>query len=263
MKRIILLLMAVSLLQLTSCSRTGQPKDEPAVESTTIETEPQENSAGEIWTRSDMPSHLRYDRMWEYSDHAETDDPGQIEAIVDAIRNMTVKDPVQYAVDDYTDILTFGFADGTTLRVEFEEQNWVRDGKERYHVEGLGVLRSLLEGMMDNAGSKSDSGSEAYEYTEYPLERNGISLHLDCMKMGGRQPENNILAGARGVCGLAAGHRGVWTVRRSRGRPDAGYGLCSGGYPGGDGTDRERDRAGEDRPAWLELGNDDDGALRR
>ena len=193
MKRIILLLMAVSLLQLTGCSRTGQPKDEPAVESTTIETEPQENSAGEIWTRSDMPSHLRYDRMWEYSDHAETDDPGQIEAIVDAIRNMTVKDPVQYAVDDYTDILTFGFADGTTLRVEFEEQNWVKDGKERYHVEGLGVLRSLLEGLMENPGSESDSGSETYEYTEYPLERNGISLHLDCMKMGGRQPENNIL----------------------------------------------------------------------
>ena len=199
MKRIILLLMAVSLLQLTGCSWTGQPKDEPAVESTTKETEPQENSAGEIWTRSDMPSHLRYDRMWEYSDYAETDDPGQIEAIVDAIRNMTVKDPVQYAVDDYTDILTFGFADGTTQRVEFEEQNWVKDGKERYHVEGLGVLRSLLEGLMDNAGSesdsgsKSDSGSETYEYTEYPLERNGISLHLDCMKMGDRQPENNIL----------------------------------------------------------------------
>ena len=63
MKRIILLLMAVSLLQLTGCSRTGQPKDEPAVESTTKETEPQENSAGDIWTRSDMPSHLRYDRM--------------------------------------------------------------------------------------------------------------------------------------------------------------------------------------------------------
>ena len=193
MKRIILLLMAVSLLQLTGCSRTGQPKDEPAVESTTKETEPQENSAGDIWTRSDMPSYLRYDRMWEYSDHAETDDPGQIEAIVNAIRNMTVKDPVQYAVDDYTDILTFGFADGTTQRVEFEEQNWVKDGKERYHVEGLGVLRSLLEGLMENPGSESDSGSETYEYTEYPLERNGISLHLDCMKMGGRQPENNIL----------------------------------------------------------------------
>ena len=113
----------------------------------------QAGTAKVIWTRTDMPNHLRYDRMWEYSAYAETDDPEQIAAIVDAVRDMTVGDAVKYAVDDYTDILTFSFDDGTMLRLEFEEYNWVKDGKERYHVEGLGPLRSLLEGLLDNDGN--------------------------------------------------------------------------------------------------------------
>ena len=113
----------------------------------------QAGTAKVIWTRTDMPNHLRYDRMWEYSAYAETDDPEQIAAIVDAVRDMTVGDAVKYAVDDYTDILTFSFDDGTMLRLEFEEYNWVKDGKERYHVEGLGPLRSMLEGLLDNDGN--------------------------------------------------------------------------------------------------------------
>ena len=32
-----------------------------------------------------------------------------------------------------------------------------------------------------------------YSYTEYPLERNGISLHLDCVSQTGTNPERNIL----------------------------------------------------------------------
>ena len=66
---------------------------------------------------------------------------------------LSVPDPVEYAVDDFTDILTFSFDDGTTLRLEFEEYNWVKDGKKRCHVEGLGPLRSLLEGLLDNDGN--------------------------------------------------------------------------------------------------------------
>jgi len=30
-------------------------------------------------------------------------------------------------------------------------------------------------------------------YSEYPLERNGINLHLDCLQVGGMQPDKNIL----------------------------------------------------------------------
>ena len=35
--------------------------------------------------------------------------------------------------------------------------------------------------------------SAAYSYTEYPLARNGIDLHLDCMQVEGTQPDKNIL----------------------------------------------------------------------
>ena len=83
------------------------------------------------------------------SDILEICKEGKAAAIVDAIKGITVEDPVDYAVEDYTDILTFSFDDGTTMRLEFEEYNWVKDGKERYHVEGLGALRNLLEDLMD------------------------------------------------------------------------------------------------------------------
>lgn len=33
----------------------------------------------------------------------------------------------------------------------------------------------------------------SYSYTEYPLERNGIALHLDCVATAGTQPEKHIL----------------------------------------------------------------------
>ena len=37
-----------------------------------------------------------------------------------------------------------------------------------------------------------ETGAASYSYTEYPLERNGIALHLDCVAAG-TQPEKNIL----------------------------------------------------------------------
>ena len=43
-------------------------------------------------------------------------------------------------------------------------------------------------------GKPEDSDKHVtYEYTEYPLERNGIPLHLDCLKVDDSLPENNIL----------------------------------------------------------------------
>ena len=32
-----------------------------------------------------------------------------------------------------------------------------------------------------------------YVYTEYPLERNGLALHLDCVQVPDRSPSGNIL----------------------------------------------------------------------
>ena len=56
-------------------------------------------------------------------------------------------------VEDYTDILTFTFADGSTARLEFEEQIWVKERNERYCVEGLASLRELLDGMISDEES--------------------------------------------------------------------------------------------------------------
>lgn len=105
-----------------------------------------------IWTAEEQPVSVRYDRLWEYSDNVESTDPVLIAEIVDAIRALEVGAPTEMAVDDYTDILTFTFRDGSTVRLEFEEQNWVTQSGERYQVEGLSRLRNVLEDLMENAG---------------------------------------------------------------------------------------------------------------
>ena len=38
-----------------------------------------------------------------------------------------------------------------------------------------------------------EEAQESYSYEEYPLERNGISLHLDCVKVENTDPEKNVL----------------------------------------------------------------------
>lgn len=45
--------------------------------------------------------------------------------------------------------------------------------------------------VLENTGQ--DNVAEACIYKEYPLERNGIKLHLDCTIIGDTQPEKNIL----------------------------------------------------------------------
>ena len=101
-----------------------------------------------IWTGSETPVSIRYDRMWEYGDQAEITDPAAIEEIVAAVKSLVVKGPTDVCVDDYTDILTFTFADGTVTRLEFEDQNWVTDANERLQVEGLSRLRGLLDDIL-------------------------------------------------------------------------------------------------------------------
>lgn len=108
-----------------------------------------EGDTQEIWTAAEMPVRLRYDRMWEYSDYAETSDSVMIAEIVDVVKALKVGEPTDMAVEDYTDILTFTFEDGGMVRLEFEEQNWVASDDTRYQVEGLSSLRSLLERLMN------------------------------------------------------------------------------------------------------------------
>ncbi len=51
----------------------------------------------------------------------------------------------EWITEDYTDILTFTLANGDTLRLEFENQSWVREDGKRYKVSGLERVRTILE----------------------------------------------------------------------------------------------------------------------
>jgi pimeloyl-ACP methyl ester carboxylesterase len=63
----------------------------------------------------------------------------------------------------------------------------------------LALLLCLLPGCGTDKAGSADQSTEtavqevAYNYSEYPLERNGIALHLDCMAQEGTRPEKNIL----------------------------------------------------------------------
>ena len=101
-----------------------------------------------LWPEKEMPVSLKYDRMWVYSAHAETEDPDTINRIVEAVRNLSVGEKADYIVEDFTDLLLFTFPDGSTYRLEFEEENWVTEGSGRLHVEGLSELRALLDKLL-------------------------------------------------------------------------------------------------------------------
>ena len=134
----------------------------------------EEQMGKQIWTAAEQPVSIRYDRMWEYSDYAESKDPALIAEIVDAIRGLTVGEPTDYAVEDYTDLLTFAFPDGSTCRLEFEEQNWVTDDHARYHVEGLQRLRSLLDILMTEKQADAIKPS-----ADLVIEANGHTFYAD------------------------------------------------------------------------------------
>lgn len=108
----------------------------------------EETAPKEIWSSDELPVSVRYDRMWVYSDDSEITDGVRIGEIVDAIRALKVNGPTDVCVEDYTDVLTFTFADGTITRLEFEDQIWVTDANERFEVEGLSRLRSLLDDIL-------------------------------------------------------------------------------------------------------------------
>ena len=58
------------------------------------------------------------------------------------------------------------------------------------------LILSLTACVFGKEPQKQNSAAKqpvAYSYTEYPLERNGIGLHLDCMETAGNGPEKNIL----------------------------------------------------------------------
>ena len=67
----------------------------------------------------------------------------------------------------------------------------VDDGDGYLLPEGT-VTEAELTAMLARLDS-AQTGTVSYSYTKYPLERNGIALHLDCVAMAGTQPEKHIL----------------------------------------------------------------------
>ena len=113
-----------------------------------------------LWPETEMPAALKYDRMWIYSAHAETEDPEVIRDIVEAVRNIQVQEKEGARAEDYTDILLFTFRDGHTYRLEFEADSWLADDDTCLHVEGLSPLRTILDGLLEkdaeNVNPKKD-----------------------------------------------------------------------------------------------------------
>ena len=167
MKRMMIFIRVIALLQLTGCGRAvdGEDKEKGSEVSQkeTSDSEASQEKVGEIsmggknsgtdtpsiWNTDEMPVHIRYDRMYLDSATLEIADPSRIAEIVDVIRSLKVGKPTDVTVDDYTDILTLTFEDGGMIVLEFEENNWVRPSGEKYEVEGLYRLRSLLEETMN------------------------------------------------------------------------------------------------------------------
>lgn len=101
-----------------------------------------------LWPWTEEPVKVQYDRLWMYSARGESEDPELLGALTAAVESLKVGAPSEVCVEDYTDVLTFTFADGTLYRLEFEEQQWVTQDGERFTVEGLDRVRSVLDALL-------------------------------------------------------------------------------------------------------------------
>lgn len=147
MKRILAGLISLTLL----CACTAQGAEQKQTTETTTPTkEAAATATSEIWKTDKMPVKVEYARMWEYSASGSSEDAAYIEALVDAIKRVKVGEPTDMATEDYTDVVLFTFeGEKDPLRLEFENQCWVKDQKTRYEVEGLRDVRQLLDQLID------------------------------------------------------------------------------------------------------------------
>ena len=139
-----LLASILALLLLFGCgakNETPAPTEDPAI-----------RPPAQLWTRTDAPTGMHYQRAWLYSATAETEDPETLAALVETIRALKVGARSTQVTEDYTDILTFTFADGGTLRLWFENQCVFTDDGTRWEVEALDRLRAILDGLVEETG---------------------------------------------------------------------------------------------------------------
>ena len=128
----------------------------------------------ELWTATEQPVKVRYDRMWEYSDYTESSDPAVITALVDAVKALEVGEPTDTVIDDYTDVVTFFFPDGGMLRLEFEEENWVTSDGTRYHADGVFYVQRLLDELLEEQHMQA-----VQPVPELVIETNGHTFYAD------------------------------------------------------------------------------------
>ena len=128
MKRIIGILLAAVLI--TGCGTSEEPQSSIA--------------AIPVPEKEELPVHLTCLRYYEYGATAETDDPETIAALFSIVSHLEPGEESTYAVEDFTDVLIFQWADGTEVSYVFEEYNYVAEDGKRYHTEGLGPLRRIL-----------------------------------------------------------------------------------------------------------------------
>ena len=132
MKKMMVLMMA--LLVLGACS-TKKTKDDKTP----------------IQSKEQAPVRMTYDRMWEYSAHAESEDSEYICEVLEMITSFKKGEETDIVTEDFTDIITFYYADDTSERFVFEENSLVENEK-RYSVEGnLSGLRGLLEKCLEES----------------------------------------------------------------------------------------------------------------
>ena len=106
-------------------------------------SEPSEEDNG-LWTATEMPVKLIYGCVNETFLEAETEDPVIIGQAIDAIKSLEIGEANNMETLDAGDDLHFIFEDGSEVRLTFEGDNWITDDHERYHVEGLSRLHSVL-----------------------------------------------------------------------------------------------------------------------
>lgn len=106
-------------------------------------SEPSEEDNG-LWTSTEMPVKLIYGCVNETFLEAETEDPVIIGQAIDAIKSLEIGEANNMETLDAGDDLHFIFEDGSEVRLTFEGDNWITDDHERYHVEGLSRLHSVL-----------------------------------------------------------------------------------------------------------------------
>ena len=106
-------------------------------------SEPSEEDNG-LWTSTEMPVKLIYGCVNETFLEAETEDPAIIGNAIDAIKALEIGEANNMETLDAADDLHFIFEDGSEVRLTFEGDNWITDDHERYHVEGLSRLHSVL-----------------------------------------------------------------------------------------------------------------------